>query len=153
MILTWFQLQERRSRASSVTVTVTTPVPSSHSLDWLLNPPDENVIIKFKNGNRYEGPVSRKLMHGHGKFFWADGAVYEVIYYFCLLKVRLRRNHLKGEFVYGDATGKGTLEYPELTSYSGHFCKSFLHGEGVLNISSSTVIYSGNWKAGQKHGT
>ncbi|KAF2880053.1 hypothetical protein ILUMI_26122 [Ignelater luminosus] len=125
-------IPERRSRASSATVT--TPIPSSHSLDWLLNPPDENVIIRFKNGNRYKGPVSRKLMHGQGKFFWADGAIYE------------------GEFVYGDATGKGTLEYPELTSYSGYFCKSFLHGKGVLNISSSTMIYSGNWKAGQKHG-
>lgn len=39
---------------------------------------DENVTITFKNGNIYEGKVHRKAMHGYGKFWWADGAYYQV---------------------------------------------------------------------------
>lgn len=40
---------------------------------------DENVTITFKNGNIYEGKVHRKALHGYGKFWWADGAYYQVL--------------------------------------------------------------------------
>lgn len=40
--------------------------------------PDERAIIKFRNGNVYEGSISMKCMHGEGRFQWADGTVYLV---------------------------------------------------------------------------
>ncbi|KAK5645793.1 hypothetical protein RI129_004257 [Pyrocoelia pectoralis] len=109
-------------------------IESSDLFGWIVNITDENVIIKFRNGDYYEGDTSKRVMHGRGKYKWADGTIYE------------------GNFVNGYATGHGTLQYPDLTVYSGEFCKSFLHGYGVINISSSTMRYSGNWKAGKKHG-
>lgn len=39
---------------------------------------DEIAVIKYRNGNVYEGPISRKVFHGKGKFVWANGTVYEV---------------------------------------------------------------------------
>ena len=47
-------------------------------VDWRILIPDQDVTIIFKNGNSYEGHISRKLMEGHGKFWWTDGTSYEV---------------------------------------------------------------------------
>lgn len=40
--------------------------------------PDEKGIILFRNGNKYEGNISMKNMHGEGRFQWSDGTVYTV---------------------------------------------------------------------------
>lgn len=40
--------------------------------------PDEKALIRFRNGNIYEGNISMKCMHGEGRFQWADGTVYLV---------------------------------------------------------------------------
>ena len=39
---------------------------------------DQKALIRFKNGNRYVGRLSRGLLCGKGKYFWADGASYKV---------------------------------------------------------------------------
>ncbi|KAF5304455.1 hypothetical protein FQA39_LY09651 [Lamprigera yunnana] len=102
--------------------------------DWILCVPDEKVIVKFKNGDYYEGATRRKLMHGYGKYTWSDGTVYE------------------GDFVNGYASGHGVLRYSDLSIYHGEFCKSILNGYGEFNIAESTMKYCGMWKSGQKHG-
>lgn len=53
-------------------------VEYENEFGWFLDPPDENVLIKFTNGNKYEGKLSRKVFHGRGTFWWSDGASYEV---------------------------------------------------------------------------
>lgn len=53
---------------------------------WSLLKTNSEVIIQFKQGNRYEGSLLRCRMNGHGKFFWAEGSTYEVNGYFVLLK-------------------------------------------------------------------
>ncbi|KAB0790854.1 hypothetical protein PPYR_14941 [Photinus pyralis] len=106
----------------------------SLSVQWIVNVPDESAVIRFRNGDCYEGGTSKRVMHGRGKYKWADGSIYE------------------GDFVCGFATGHGTLQYPDLTMYTGEFCNSLLHGYGVINVSASTLRYSGNWKGGKKHG-
>lgn len=45
---------------------------------WSLLGTNSEVIIQFKQGNRYEGSLLRCRMNGHGKFFWAEGSTYEV---------------------------------------------------------------------------
>lgn len=36
----------------------------------------------------YEGAISMKSMHGHGRFQWADGTVYLVTYFVKLCKTK-----------------------------------------------------------------
>ncbi|KAF5269136.1 hypothetical protein FQR65_LT02436 [Abscondita terminalis] len=121
-------------------ITLKTSEEASESLtslyipEWIVFPRNENVKITFKNGNEYEGPTFKKLMHGYGKFKWADGTIYE------------------GDFVNGYATGHGVLRYPDLTIYKGEFCNSVLQGYGELNISLTAMTYNGFWKDGKKHG-
>lgn len=45
----------------------------------LTSPESKNVIITFKNGNIYKGPVVNQCMHGIGSYQWTDGAFYRVI--------------------------------------------------------------------------
>jgi hypothetical protein len=52
--------------------------------------PDERAIVRFLNGNIYEGKISMKCMHGEGRFQWADGTVYLVknaIYVFIMAAI------------------------------------------------------------------
>lgn len=53
-------------------------IENTPSEDWMIKADDESAIIKYRNGNIYEGPISRKVFHGKGKFVWANGTVYEV---------------------------------------------------------------------------
>lgn len=41
----------------------------------------------------------------------------------------------------------------DLSYYEGEFCEGLFHGHGVFCVSSSSMVYSGGWKAGRKHGT
>lgn len=45
---------------------------------WSLLEINSEVIIKFKQGNLYEGSLLRCRMNGHGKFVWAEGSTFEV---------------------------------------------------------------------------
>ncbi|XP_057670982.1 uncharacterized protein LOC130902735 isoform X3 [Diorhabda carinulata] len=90
--------------------------------------------IIFHNGNIYEGPTNEYLMHGNGKFVWSDNTIYN------------------GEFKDGFITGKGRITLPDLSIYEGEFCNGFFHGKGFLNVASTPVFYSGDWKSDRKDG-
>ncbi|XP_060530468.1 radial spoke head 10 homolog B-like [Cylas formicarius] len=95
---------------------------------------DGDFKIIFKNGNVYEGQVEHNLMHGKGKFRWADGTIYE------------------GSFAEGYPDGQGKIVLPDLSTYEGQVSKSFFHGHGVFNIVSTPILYSGQWRQGRKCG-
>lgn len=65
---------------------------------WSLLKTNLEVIIQFKQGNRYEGSLLRCRMNGHGKFFWAEGSTYEVNEYFVFLKKKTYFTSLKWEW-------------------------------------------------------
>lgn len=44
------------------------------------------------------------------------------------------------------------MTLPDLSYYKGDFCKGIFHGDGVFCITSSPMMYSGQWKGGKKHG-
>uniref|UniRef100_A0A6P7G4J5 Radial spoke head 10 homolog B-like n=1 Tax=Diabrotica virgifera virgifera TaxID=50390 RepID=A0A6P7G4J5_DIAVI len=90
--------------------------------------------IYFPNGNIYEGPTNEYLIHGNGKFIWADNTSY------------------KGDFKDGYITGKGETVLSDMTKYEGEFCNGFFHGNGFLNILNSPRCYYGEWKNGKKDG-
>lgn len=66
--------------------------------------------------------------------------------------IKIRKFTFKGEFRDGYPTGTGTMTLPDLSYYKGDFCKGIFHGEGVFCITSSPMMYSGQWKGGKKHG-
>lgn len=45
---------------------------------WKSFVPDEEVHVLLTNGAWYRGRVSRKLMEGHGVYFWEDGSLFKV---------------------------------------------------------------------------
>lgn len=47
-------------------------------INWKFLDKNIPVSIHFKQGNRYEGSLSKCRMHGKGRFTWADGSVYTV---------------------------------------------------------------------------
>nr|XP_022902209.1 radial spoke head 10 homolog B-like [Onthophagus taurus] len=107
---------------------------TSDQYEWVIQTYPDNVMILFKNGNVYKGPVERKRFHGIGTLFWSDGTVYE------------------GEFNNGHITGRGKLYYKDCSYYIGSFCQGLLHGEGCMYITETNSLYSGEWKAGKKNG-
>lgn len=124
-------------------ITEDNPMETSHEklisttnfeYDWLVKRDEKMAKITFKNGNRYEGEVCDRLPHGKGTFYWADGTIYE------------------GDFEEGSPTGRGRMQLPDFTEYTGMFCKGFFHGNGVYNIRATSMVYSGHWKYGKKHG-
>lgn len=40
----------------------------------------------------------------------------------------------------------------DLSYYHGDFYEGLFHGDGVFYISGSSMLYSGGWKNGKKHG-
>lgn len=55
--------------------------------EWRFQEKDEHAVICFRQGNRYEGRISRSIMHGQGTFYWADGGRYQVI---TLVKINIK---------------------------------------------------------------
>jgi hypothetical protein len=62
---------------------------------------DGNSTLEFKNGNIYEGEMSRGLLHGKGTFKWTSGVVYQ------------------GEFQNNVIEGKGKYTWPDGSTYVG----------------------------------
>ncbi|KAK9869387.1 hypothetical protein WA026_003144 [Henosepilachna vigintioctopunctata] len=108
---------------------------SDSDYNWIVKRDEDFARLTFKNGNVYEGDVVDKVPHGKGTFWWADGTVYE------------------GQFEDGAPTGKGKMLLPDLTEYTGDFYKGYFHGNGVYNIRSTNMVYTGGWKYGKKHGS
>ncbi|KAM3964824.1 uncharacterized protein ACR2FA_001219 [Aphomia sociella] len=96
--------------------------------------PDEKAIIRFRNGNIYEGNISMKCMHGEGRFQWADGTVY------------------LGQFKNNEMNGKGLIQWKDDTWYEGDFVGNLRHGKGLYVDSRKQRSYTGGWHCGTKHG-
>ncbi|KAJ0181931.1 hypothetical protein K1T71_002653 [Dendrolimus kikuchii] len=96
--------------------------------------PDERAIIRFRNGNIYEGNTSMKCMQGGGRFQWADGTVY------------------LGQFKDNEIIGKGAIQWKDDTWYEGDFAGNLRHGKGIYVDSRKQRSYAGGWHCGTKHG-
>ncbi|XP_013168167.1 PREDICTED: radial spoke head 10 homolog B-like [Papilio xuthus] len=96
--------------------------------------PDERAIIRFRNGNLYEGNISMKAMHGDGIYIWADGTVFT------------------GCFKDNEMNGRGMLQWKDDTWYEGDFAGNLRHGKGMYVDSRRQRSYIGEWYNGTKHG-
>ena len=86
-------------------------------------------IVKWVNGDIYEGNYKDDLMHGYGKMTWADGAVYEGNY--------------KDDVKYG----YGKMTWANGDIYEGNYKEGAEHGYGKYTWASGNT-YEGNWYEG-----
>ncbi|CAB3230938.1 unnamed protein product [Arctia plantaginis] len=119
----------KRSRSK---LTLTDTVQDSQIIWW--SAPDEKAVIRFRNGNVYEGNISMKCMHGEGRLQWADGTVY------------------LGHFKDNEICGKGFIQWKDDTWYEGEFMGNLRHGQGLYVNSRLQRSYTGGWNRGTKHG-
>ena len=93
----------------------------------------EAKIVKFKNGDIYDGEWSNRAPNGHGTMTYVNGDKYE------------------GNWVNGKKSGKGLFEYSDGSRYDGNWEENLQSGEGVFT-SSTGDNYQGSWKNGMKEG-
>ena len=91
-------------------------------------------VATFVGRNSYEGLFVNGVMHGRGRYRWANGMHYE------------------GEFHYNQITGYGRYEWPDQSFYEGEVLNGVRHGVGLFKTLTSRVSYSGQWAHGKRHG-
>jgi len=89
--------------------------------------------FKFANGNIYEGDYKNGLFDGKGIFKWNDGDIYE------------------GEYKENKRCGKGIMKYANGETYEGNFKDNEKNGYGIFKFANGN-IYEGNWKNNKQNG-
>ncbi|MFG6429939.1 MORN repeat-containing protein [Roseateles sp. LYH14W] len=89
--------------------------------------------VEWKNGDAYEGPLTRSQRHGVGEIRWASGQRY------------------KGEWVNDRATGRGLMAFANGNQFDGTLVDGQPEGEGKLTYASGDV-YTGQIRNGLPHG-
>lgn len=89
--------------------------------------------VEWKNGDVYEGPLTRSRREGIGEIRWASGQRY------------------KGEWVADRATGRGVMSYANGNVYDGTLVDGEPDGDGKLTYASGDV-YTGQIRRGLPHG-
>lgn len=90
-------------------------------------------IIRWNNGEYFEGRLHAGNKQGHGVFVWRDGQRYE------------------GDWLDDRMTGQGRLAYANGDIYEGTFLDGEPHGIGTYTATGGSV-YRGAWVHGQKQG-
>jgi len=87
-------------------------------------------VMKYANGNRYEGQWVSGQPSGKGKFWFANGDRYE------------------GRFQAGQFEGAGTMYYSDGSVYDGQWHNNRRHGRGKMKFPDGEEIV-GEWEDGQ----
>ena len=82
---------------------------------------------------RSQGDFQHGKRHGYGKYFYADGGVYE------------------GEWVNGKMHGRGVYTFPNGNKYDGEWLDDVKDGYGVLQYVNGER-YEGYWKEDRTRG-
>lgn len=90
-------------------------------------------VIRWTNGEIYEGTLLDGNKQGRGIFVWRDGQRYE------------------GEWAEDRITGQGRLVYANGDRYEGEFLNGEPHGSGTYT-SAGGDVYRGAWVNGNKQG-
>ena len=138
-------------------------------------------IMKYNNGNQYEGPwVNGKMegahgnykhkvlgityvghfandkKHGHGTLTMKNGDKYDGEYVAGYKEGKGRFTSAAigeyvGDYKQGKMSGRGAFHYKGGSKYQGEFQNHKRHGRGTLTNSDGT-FYDGDWEKGMKHG-
>lgn len=92
-----------------------------------------NGVLKYNNGDRYEGQFLGNLPHGHGQLLKANGV------------------RFTGDFVRGKLHGWGRVEYPSPALFHGPLGE--LQSRRAAELSRSSLEgFEGTFRGGKKHG-
>jgi hypothetical protein len=114
------------------------------------------VVIKFPNGDKYNGDWEDDMKNGQGTFYYAQGGSYKGEW------VNNMRNgygvntwpngdQYKGNWEDNKRQGKGTFTYADGGKYIGDWEDDMRNGEGV-NTWANGNEYDGSWLNNQQHG-
>ena len=90
-------------------------------------------IIKYLNGDKYEGEFKNGNREGYGLYYYSDGNKYE------------------GEFKNGNKEGYGIYYFSNGDRYEGEFKNDSFNGNGII-ISLHGDKFKGEYKNGKKEG-
>jgi len=91
----------------------------------------EKGIMKYTNGESYDGSWRLDKPHGKGKYISHDYA-YE------------------GNYMFGRKQGKGIMKFKNGDIYEGEFMSDLFHGEGIFKHANGD-IYQGHFENGTMH--
>ncbi|ESL05678.1 hypothetical protein TRSC58_06663 [Trypanosoma rangeli SC58] len=113
-------------------------------------------VMKYSNGDIYDGDWASNLRHGHGTLTTAAGEVYtgrwdkderhgngKIIY--------VNGGEFKGVMVHDKRHGEGVMLFPNGDEYYGTFTSNKIEGHGTMRYRNGDV-YEGMWKDGMRHG-
>jgi hypothetical protein len=120
-------------------------------------------IIKYSNGNVYEGRIQDDLYHGAG--FFRSNVDDEIRFCECdTWRFGVMRGHVKiiyankdiyiGEYANGKPHGRGTMTFclPTKKTYTGQWVHGIATGTAVITYHSEQLIYVGDCVNGLPHG-
>ena len=90
------------------------------------------VVVKYDNGDSYDGEWVKHERHGHGVYTYANGVRYD------------------GEWKEGKKDGEGEMMFKNGDVYNGEWKNDKRHGYGVLTGRDGRTKYYGKWKDDKK---
>jgi len=99
--------------------------------EWKAGKREGRGVMRFADGEVYDGEWKAGLPEGRGVYRYADDDVYE------------------GEFKAGTREGRGVYRLANGDVYEGEFKAGKQEGRGVMRFASGAV-YEGEWKAGKE---
>lgn len=91
-----------------------------------------NGFLPHSDKTYYKGAFLNGRLHGFGIFIFEDGSSFE------------------GNFENDQPNGYGTIKYTDGSKYVGYVLNSKPNGEGKYYDSKGVLIYSGQWKNGER---
>jgi Uncharacterized protein conserved in bacteria len=92
---------------------------------------DGKVILRWSNGDSYEGTCKKGL--------WNGKAVYKTT----------RGDSYDGEWLNNQPSGKGIYKWANGNRYEGDWLKGERNGQGILKDAEGKIIHDGQWKDGK----
>ena len=113
-------------------------------------------VLKYTNGDCYEGDLKDNQKHGHGTLTYADGGRYVGEWENNQRSGQgtntwANGNEYQGEWQGSKQHGQGTFKYATGGSYVGQWANNMRDGHGV-NTWSDGDRYTGHWTKNKKHG-
>ena len=129
----------------------------SYSGYALKGAPHGKGIMRYTNGDVYDGEWVNNSRSGKGKYTWANGKTYVGDF---LKGQRTGKGICTyasgdvyiGDFVDGKREGTGMYKYPNGNSYIGDWTDDDRTGKGIFTYASANDVYIGDFVKNKRHG-
>ncbi|CCW70135.1 unnamed protein product [Phytomonas sp. Hart1] len=113
-------------------------------------------MMRYYNGDVYQGNWVNNRRHGNGKFLKSDGEIYEGMWerderHGAGTIQYIDGNCFKGMLEHNLRSGEGMMIFTNGDQYYGNFAKNHIDGHGTMRFKNGDV-YVGHWRDGIRHG-